>query len=89
MKSGLITVFTLSFLSTKVRTQGVIYSNDTMSLSLSSNTRNLMDVTASLHSLEFILKNNGGAGSFLISQASPQGVQGRLSAQARILVGDI
>ena len=86
MKSGLISVLTFSLLSAKVRSQGIIYSNDTMSLSLSSNTRNLMDVTATLHSLEFILKNNGGPGSFLISQASPQGVQGRLSAQEVFLV---
>ena len=81
MKSELINMFMFSVLSPSVWAQGIIYSNDTMSLSLSSNTRNLMDVTATLHSLEFILKNNGGAGSFLISQHSPQGVQGRLSAQ--------
>ena len=81
MREGLITVLMFSSLSAQVRAQGIIYSNDTVSLSLSSNTRNLMDVTATLHSLEFILKNNGGAGSFLITQSSPQGVQGRLSAQ--------
>ena len=84
--SGLINVIIIFFIfSARVGAQGIIYSNDTMSLSLSSNTRNLMDVTATLHSLEFILKNNGGAGTFLIHQTSPHGVQGRLSAQTLFL----
>ena len=55
----------------------VIYSNDTMSLTLSSSTRNLLDITSSYHSLEWILKNNGGgAGTYLVSQHSPHGVSG-------------
>ena len=57
----------------------ILYSNDTMSLTLSSNTRNLLSSLSSSHSLEWILSNTGGSpGTFLLTQHSPHGVKGRI-----------
>jgi len=67
----------------------VVYSNDTMSLTLSSSTRNLMDITSSSHTLQWNLKNTGKhPGTFLISQHSPHGVMGLLRIQTVHLFPD-
>ena len=73
-----------SLLILTVNGNSIIYSNDTMMLSLSSNTRNLMDITSSTHSLEWILKNSGGSpGTFHVSQYSPHGVVGQIQTQVK------
>ena len=76
--------FILSLVIITVNGNSFIYSNDTMMLSLSSNTRNLMDITSSTHSLEWILKNSGGShGTFHVSQYSPHGVMGQIKTQVK------
>merc|ERR1711892_33595 len=62
-----------------------IYSNDTLSLTLSSNTRNLIGAQSSRHSLEFLLKNTGSSAQFVVSQESRHGVVGKLVTESILL----
>jgi len=82
----MIFFFTFLFQVTlAISSSNIIYSNDTLSLSLSSNTRNLVGSQSSRHSLEFLLKNSGSSGHFLIGQQSPHGVVGRLVTESVLL----
>merc|ERR1712012_677191 len=64
----------------------IIYSNDTISLSLSSNTRNLVSSISSSHSLEWIIKNSGGSpGNFIVSQYSPHDIRGDIITESIFL----
>jgi len=63
----------------------LLYSNDTLTLSLSSNTRNLHLTTSSSTRLEFLLKNNGHSGYFSARQHSTDGVVGQVGSNPFLL----
>ena len=80
--------FTISLFLKALLVSGsyIIYSNDTISLSLSSNTRNLVSSISSSHSLEWIIKNSGGSpGNFIVSQHSPHDIRGDIITESIFL----
>ena len=63
--------------------QSAVYSNASLSLSLSSSSRSLVGAEASSHGLHFLLKNRGAPRLLEVSQA---GLEGRLETREVFLL---